>query len=281
MTIATCASMSATGEMHMPGGWTMSHMWMLMPGQSWLGATASFVGMWTVMMVAMMLPSLTPSLLQFRRSLGTHTSSARAGWLIVIVGVAYFAVWAALGMIVFPLGAALADVAMREARLAHAVPVVFGAVVVAAGLLQRSRWKATHLARCRDASSATFHVHDGTRTAWRHGLCLGLHCVRSCAGLTVVALCLGVMDVRVMAAVAVGVTAERVAPNGVRMARLVGLVMVAVGLSSMASRRPAARAADRHAPRFIQGLTSVVDAPCGSSISVTALSLLHEATAGR
>jgi predicted metal-binding membrane protein len=32
--------------------------WMRMPGQTWPGAAASFLGMWVVMMVAMMLPSL-------------------------------------------------------------------------------------------------------------------------------------------------------------------------------------------------------------------------------
>ena len=44
----------------MPGGWTMSMVWMRMPGQTWPGAAASFLGMWVVMMVAMMLPSLAP-----------------------------------------------------------------------------------------------------------------------------------------------------------------------------------------------------------------------------
>jgi len=50
------------GEMPMPGGWTMSMAWMRMPGQTWPGAAASFLGMWIVMMVAMMLPSLVPML---------------------------------------------------------------------------------------------------------------------------------------------------------------------------------------------------------------------------
>jgi predicted metal-binding membrane protein len=46
------------GEMPMPGRWTMPMAWMRMPGQTWPGAAASFLGMWVVMMVAMMLPSL-------------------------------------------------------------------------------------------------------------------------------------------------------------------------------------------------------------------------------
>jgi len=57
LTIVWRASMSAMGEMPMPGGWTMSMAWMPMCGQTWPGATASFLDMWVVMMVAMMLPS--------------------------------------------------------------------------------------------------------------------------------------------------------------------------------------------------------------------------------
>src|SRR5438445_10183626 len=60
VTIAWCTSMSAMGGMPMPGGWTMSMTWMLMPGQTWPGAAASFLCMWVVMMIAMMMPSLVP-----------------------------------------------------------------------------------------------------------------------------------------------------------------------------------------------------------------------------
>ena len=70
VTIVWCASMSAMGEMPMPGGWTMSMAWMRMPGQTWPGAAASFLGMWVVMMVAMMLPSLVPMLWRYRQAVG-------------------------------------------------------------------------------------------------------------------------------------------------------------------------------------------------------------------
>src|SRR5262249_56955394 len=54
-TVAWARSMS--GGMPMPGGWTMSMVWMRMPGQGWTGAAATFLGMWLLMMVAMMLPA--------------------------------------------------------------------------------------------------------------------------------------------------------------------------------------------------------------------------------
>jgi len=80
VTIVWCASMSAMGKMPMPGGWTMSMSmtWMRMPGQTWLSAAASFLGMWVVMMVAMMLPSLVPMLWRYRQAVG-ETGETRLG----------------------------------------------------------------------------------------------------------------------------------------------------------------------------------------------------------
>ena len=86
------------GGMPMPGDWTMSMAWMRMPGQTWPGAAASFLGMWLVMMVAMMLPSLIPALRRYRRAVG-GTETTRLDRLTALVGVAYFLVWTALGML--------------------------------------------------------------------------------------------------------------------------------------------------------------------------------------
>jgi predicted metal-binding membrane protein len=226
MTIAFCASMAAMGEMEMPGGWALSMMWMRMPGQTWLGAAASFVGMWTVMMVAMMLPSLTPVLWRYRQAIGV-AGATRPGWLTTLAGVAYFFIWAVVGAVVFPLGVALAAILMREPALARAFPINVGAAVLVAGILQRTTWKARHLALCREAPGTTPGAEPGA--AWRYGLCLGLHCVRSCASLTAVVLALGVMDVRVMTAVGAAITAERLARNGERVARVIGAIAVGVG----------------------------------------------------
>ncbi|MGH7594081.1 MAG: DUF2182 domain-containing protein, partial [Gemmatimonadales bacterium] len=69
-TIVGCRSMSAMGEMPMPGGWSMSMAWLRMCGQTWPGAAAAFLGMWVVMTVAMMLPSLVPMLWRYREAVG-------------------------------------------------------------------------------------------------------------------------------------------------------------------------------------------------------------------
>ena len=116
-TIVWCASMAAMGGMPMPGGWTMSMAWMRMPGQTWPGAAASFLLMWVVMMVAMMLPSLVPMLWRYREAVG-GTGEARRGGLTALVGVGYFFVWAVFGMAAFALGVALAAIEMQQPALA-------------------------------------------------------------------------------------------------------------------------------------------------------------------
>jgi predicted metal-binding membrane protein len=233
VTIAWCASMSGTDDMPMPGGWTMSMAWMRMPGQTWPGAAASFLGMWVVMMVAMMTPSLVPMLQRYRRAVG-GTGERRLGRLTALVGAGYFFVWTVFGMAAYPLGVALAAIEMRQPALARVVPIAVGVVVLIAGSFQFTAWKARHLTCCREAPGLGRALPADPGTAWRHGLRLGLHCSQCCAGLMAILLAIGVMDLGAMAVVAAVITAERVAPAGVAVARGIGAVVVGAGLLQIA-----------------------------------------------
>src|ERR1044072_8451031 len=102
LTVVSSTSMSGMG-MPMPGGWTMSMMWMRMPGQSWLGAASSFVAMWAGVMGAMMLPSAVPVLLRYRLAI-EGVPADRLERLTAAMGAGYFGLWTALGLAVFPLG---------------------------------------------------------------------------------------------------------------------------------------------------------------------------------
>jgi predicted metal-binding membrane protein len=228
VTIVWCASMSAMG-VSMPGGWTMSMAWMRMPGETWPGVATSFLGMWVVMMVAMMLPSLVPMLWRYRQAVG-RTGETRLGRLTALVGVGYFFVWTACGMAAFPLGVALAAVEMQLPALARAVPIAVGVVVLIAGALQFTAWKAHHLACCRQAPGRGRTLPADAGTAWRHGLRLGLHCSCCCAGLMAILLVIGAMDLHAMAVVTAAITVERLAPASERVARAIGAVIVGAGL---------------------------------------------------
>jgi predicted metal-binding membrane protein len=229
VTTTWCNSMSAAGEMPMPGGWTMSMAWMRMPGQTWAGATVSFVSMWVVMMAAMMLPSLAPVLWRYHLSLRTIRDASR-GRLTTLVGLGYFFAWTLFGLAVFPVGAAMATIEMERPELARTVPIAARLVVLIAGSLQFTKWKAHHLTSCREAPGRDFVPSAGLGAAWRLGLHFGLHCGLSCANLTAVLLLAGVMDLRAMAAIMAAITAERLAPAGDRVARATGLIVVGAGL---------------------------------------------------
>jgi predicted metal-binding membrane protein len=211
-----------------------------------------FLGMWIVMMVAMMLPSLAPMLWRYRLAVGnagvTHPAQEKSrlvsgvsneprplstrelGWLTTLVGFGYFFVWTVLGMAIFPLGVAVAAMEMQLPTLARTVPIAVGVVVLIAGVLQFTAWKARQLACCRETVRTPRALPANARTAWRHGLRIGLHCGYCCANLTMILLVIGVMDLRAMALVTVAITAERLAPAGERVARVIGAVIIGTGL---------------------------------------------------
>jgi predicted metal-binding membrane protein len=229
LTIISCASMSAMSGMSMPGSWTMSMAWMRMPGQTWLETAAAFLGMWVVMMIAMMQPSLVPTLWRFHLALG-RTGERCRGWLIVLVGAGYFAVWTVFGMIAFAIGIALAEIEMWQPDLARAAPIAVGVVVLIAGAFQFTVRKAYHLASCRNAPSCGHALAADARAAWRHGVRLGLQCSYCCGNLMIIPLVIGVMDLRVMAVATAAITLERLAPRTEHVARAIGFVLAGAGL---------------------------------------------------
>lgn len=204
--------------------------WMPMCGQAWWAAAAAFVGMWCAMMAAMMLPSLLPMLHRYRRALGTIGRPRRDG-LTLVAAAGYSAVWIAIGIAAFAFGRALAEAGVRMPALAHAASNAAGVVALAAGTLQFTRWKAQHLARCREALDCCARWDPSAAAAWRDGLRLGIHCACSSAGPTALLFAVGMMDTTAMVLATVAITAERVAPARLRTPQVVGAFMIGVGLS--------------------------------------------------
>jgi len=97
-----------------------------------------------------------------------------------------------------------------------------------AGIMQFTAWKARLLECCRAAPPSTSSAN--AKAAFGHGLKLGLHCIRCCLGFTAILLVLGVMDLRAMAAVTLGIIMERLSPAGRFMARNTGACVIAAGL---------------------------------------------------
>ncbi|MBK5189481.1 MAG: DUF2182 domain-containing protein [Gemmatimonadaceae bacterium] len=92
--------------------------------------------------------------------------------------------------------------------------------VTIAGALQSSAWKAHHLACCREAPARPGDTDCASVST--ASIC--------CSGLTAILLVIGITELRAMAVVTAAITVERLAPNGERVARSIGAVVVVAGL---------------------------------------------------
>lgn len=198
-----------------------------MAGGAWLAA-ASFIGMWTLMMAGMMLPSLVPMLRHYHDAVRRSGGSRHLAPLTLVVSAGYFAVWTAAGVIAFAVTSL-----QRETMIPALAPLAVGIVAVLAGAVQFTPWKAHHLACCRDTPAV---VAPGIAAAWRHGLRLGGHCTCASAGPMAVLLAAGLMDPQAMAIVTAAITVERLAPARLPIAKVVGAALLVWGLTAAGVR---------------------------------------------
>jgi predicted metal-binding membrane protein len=180
-----------------------------------------------------MLPSLVPMLSSYRRSVrgadGIHLHG-----LTVLVGLGYFAVWAVFGVAVCAAGAGVMMIEMRGGTVAEWLPAAAGVVVLMAGGVQLTSWKARRLARCREGPGCGGPPALDAFGAWRHGLRLGVRCSLCCGSLMLALLATGMMNLAAMIALTLAISAERLAPGPLRVARVVGVAIVVVGVLTIA-----------------------------------------------
>jgi predicted metal-binding membrane protein len=211
----------------------MSMMWMPMAGQSIWGAAWMFIAMWTAMMVAMMLPSAMPMILLYRRAIafrGEWAPGVRSA--VMIAG--YFFIWAAFGAATFALGALIAKAEMGSAALSRAVPAIAGVTLIGCGIYQWTPWKSSCLRCCQDPMSlAAGHLHGGFWGSFTLGLHHGTTCAICCWSLMVIQIILGMMNLVVMAAIALVIAIEKLMPRGQAAAKVVGMLAVVAGIASL------------------------------------------------
>ena len=227
--------LSMSGGMSMPGRWTMSMMWMPMPGQPWIEAAFVFLGMWVAMMIAMMLPSTLPMLLIYRRTL-LFRRVARPDLAMWSAAAGYFAVWTAFGVVVYALGISLAKLAMASAQISRGMPLLSGGALVLAGVYQLTPWKFACLQHCRDPHHALIHYQKpgAPRREWINALRIGMEhgafCAACCWALMLIQMILGVMSMAAMIGVAAVIAIEKLVVRGVLVAQLVGIAAIVGGL---------------------------------------------------
>jgi predicted metal-binding membrane protein len=181
--------------------------------------------MWSVMMVAMMLPSASPMILTYAAITRNRPgSSAYAPW--VFTG-AYLFVWT-----LFSVAATAGQLMLDKASLlygASRVPSIAGSVLLtAAGLYQLTPLKDACLAHCR--SPVGFFMtewRDGLAGAFAMGTKHGAHCVGCCWLLMGLLFVFGAMNLIWVAALSVLVLVEKLVPFGHMIARISGVAMLA------------------------------------------------------
>jgi predicted metal-binding membrane protein len=214
--------------MPMPGGWSMSMMWMAVasgsPRQFLL-----FIAMWVAMMVAMMLPSTLPMLLLYRR-VARFRDDSHLSFRTSLVAAGYFAAWGGFGATVCLIGALVSRMAMASTHVSQSIPIAGGMALIVAGVYQLTPWKGACLRHCQDpVSLLSHHLRPDVPNAFTLGLHHGAYCAGCCWGLMVIQLVLGVMNIYVMVVIALIIALEKLLPSGRRLAHWTGIAAILIG----------------------------------------------------
>lgn len=209
----------------------MSMMWMKMSGQSWAASGGSFLLMWLAMMLAMMLPSALPKFLHTRQPLA-RTENAEAAASPWLMAAGYFAIWLAVGAGIYLLGIGFAATAMRWESVSRMVPALAGGSLLAAGVIQFTRWKMASLHRCRSPLGCTALCREREKS-FRLGCKQGAACCVCCAAPMLIQLSLGVMNPLLMVAITLVIAAEKLLPRPDITVRIVGVAALAAGITEL------------------------------------------------
>jgi len=192
-------------------------------------ALLPFVGLWAVMMAAMMLPSVAPVAVLWTRLIsGASAGFGRVARLGLFLS-GYLLTWAAVGAVAF---AALAGTGRLLTASPAAAKWLGVAIFIAAGIYQLTPWKDWCLRRCRSPIGALMYYlgFKGRSRDLRVGLHHGTTCAGCCWGLMIVLIAVGVMNVSVMAALAVVIFTEKLWRYGKPFGQAIGVLLVTVGV---------------------------------------------------
>jgi predicted metal-binding membrane protein len=191
-----------------------------------LGAFGWYLGFWTTMMAAMMLPSAAPTALVLGRvSRGASTVLFAAG---------YLAAWTVYGLAAYGVFRLVTSFDTGWLDWDGSGPYLAGGAVAAAGVYELTPVKERCLRRCRDPL-ADIGANGERLGPLGIGLVHGFYCVGCCAGLMVVLFALGVMSILWMAVIAGVIFAEKVLPHGLQLSRAVGPALLLLGIWLAAS----------------------------------------------
>ncbi|MCH8172741.1 MAG: DUF2182 domain-containing protein [Proteobacteria bacterium] len=187
--------------------------------------------MWAIMMVAMMVPSALPMILIYSHSVkkAKRDGGSLAPLSVFVLG--YVIIWALFSALAAFLQLVLQNLGMVNKMMVGTNSWMMGGLLIIAGLYQMSPLKDTCLRFCQHpVMFITKHWRTGTGGALRMGVLHGGYCVGCCWALMILLFVGGVMNLLWVAAIAIYVLLEKMAPLPKRWPRISGAVLIAGGL---------------------------------------------------
>ncbi len=187
----------------------------------------AFVAVWTLMMAAMMLPSVAPMASLYARSV-TASRIMRLSGLVV----GYLLVWAVAGVPAYGLAWLTSWLDSHHPTAAHGLAI---AIFAGCGVYQLTGIKDRCLAHCRSPFGLLLRYGSfrGRTRDLRVGAHHGAYCLGCCWALMLVLIAVGVMNILAMVALAVVILVEKVSPRGELIARLAGLAAFGLAIATI------------------------------------------------
>jgi predicted metal-binding membrane protein len=189
-----------------------------------------FVGAWTVMTVAMMLPTSVPLVSLFSTLVRQRADRAL---LVALVLAGYLLAWAAFGVLAYAGAVMFREATARSEWLQHRGWVVAAGTLLLAGAYQLTDLKYRCLDKCRSPFSFVVEHWTGARNR-RRALWLGAHhglfCVGCCWTLMLLMFPLGAGNLGWMLLLGMVMAVEKNVSWGRKIGRPVGAALLALGL---------------------------------------------------
>ncbi len=211
------------GMMAMPGDGV--------PGAWGVGYTFLVFIMWWVMMAAMMLPSVAPTVLLHAALLRKGSSAAAVPALSTAFLAGYLVTWAAFSVAAVAAHWALEASGLVSPKMMTLVATLPGGLVlIAAGVYQFTPLKAACLQHCRSpAKFLTERRRPGQRGAFAMGVEHGTYCLGCCWSLMALLFVGGVMNLYWIAGLTAFVAFEKLTPFGAILTKIAGVTLIAAG----------------------------------------------------
>lgn len=189
------------------------------------------VAMWIAMVLAMMLPSASATIVTYSEIAETAARKKIAVISPIVLGAGYLLVW-----IGFAVTAAVAQIVLARATLLEQTTgtlgiAASGALFIAAGLYQLSALKQACLRQCRNPFGFFFTNWATTRRGvFRLGVKQGLFCLGCCVAAMLLMFAVGTMNIVWMAVLGAAMTAEKLV-NSTRLSYAFGVILMFGGVA--------------------------------------------------